>query len=100
MSVLHVNPSPIALNATEGGDGVIVHLESADIESHDPARVQTLHQVQVVHNASEVSWTQLSPEAEGDNILISSPLHASFAAEILSQGFLISILKAIYGKDL
>ena len=52
---LHVTPGPIALNVTESGDGVIVHLESADIESHDPARIQALHQLQVVHNTTEVS---------------------------------------------
>ena len=93
---LHFTPGAIALYITESGDGGIVHLVSADVEPHDPAGVQRPHQLQVIHNASEVPGAQLAPETEGDNILIGSPRHASPATEILRQGFLVRILKAVY----
>ena len=54
---------------TQPGESCSTHEILTDIQSHHPARIVTLHQLQVVSDASPVTRVAGAPEREGDNFL-------------------------------
>ena len=80
-STLHGGNGGVALDITERPPGLVAQPRAADVEPHDPARVEVLHEREVVPDAAEVAGVQLAPEAEADHALAGAAGHAASAAQ-------------------
>ena len=85
-STLHGGHGGVALDITERPPGLVARPLAADVEPHDPARVEVLHEREVVPDAAEVAGVQLAPEAEADHPLAAPPRLAAGTAQGLGLG--------------